>query len=74
MTPSHARAESEIEPANAIDRATSPTIRRSNISAIAPAGVDTSGDRQHQRCLDQRHHAGRRRDLRHRPRGADPQN
>src|SRR6202041_590960 len=41
MTPSHARAESEIEPANAIDRATSPTIRRSNISAIAPAGVDT---------------------------------
>ena len=42
MTPSHARAESEIEPANAIDRATSPTIRRSNISAIAPAGVDTS--------------------------------
>jgi hypothetical protein len=40
-TPSHARAESEIEPANAIDRATSPTIRRSNISAIAPAGVDT---------------------------------
>src|ERR1700722_8129451 len=41
MTPSHARTESEIEPANAIDRATSPTIRRSNISAIAPAGVDT---------------------------------
>ena len=41
MTPSQARAESEIEPANAIDRATSPTIRRSNISAIAPAGVDT---------------------------------
>ena len=42
MTPSHARAESEIEPANAIARATSPTILRSNISAIAPAGVDTS--------------------------------
>src|SRR5208337_4941828 len=41
-TPSHARAESEIEPASAIDRATSPTIRRSNISAIAPAGVETS--------------------------------
>src|SRR5271169_5214371 len=42
ITPSHARTESEIEPANAIDRATSPTIRRSNISAIAPAGVDTT--------------------------------
>ncbi len=42
MTPSHARAESEIEPANAIDSATSPTIRRSNISAMAPAGIDTS--------------------------------
>ena len=42
MTPSHAIAESKIEPANAIDRATIPTIRRSNISAIAPAGVDTS--------------------------------
>src|SRR5271166_4123564 len=42
MTPNHARAEIEIEPANAIARATSPTIRRSNISAIAPAGVDTS--------------------------------
>ena len=41
-TPSHARAESEIEPTNAIARATSPTIRRSNISAIAPAGVDTN--------------------------------
>src|SRR5271166_4726529 len=41
-TPSHARAESEIEPAKAIDRATIPTIRRSNMSAIAPAGVDTS--------------------------------
>jgi hypothetical protein len=27
MTPSHARAESEIQPANAIDRATSATIR-----------------------------------------------
>src|SRR5580692_1600872 len=40
-TPNHARAESEIEPANAIDRATSPTIRRSNMSAIAPASVDT---------------------------------
>jgi hypothetical protein len=40
--PSHARTESEIEPANAIDRATSPTIRRSNMSAIAPAGVETS--------------------------------
>src|SRR5208283_3419806 len=40
--PNQARAESEIEPANAIDRATSPTIRRSNISAIAPAGVETS--------------------------------
>jgi hypothetical protein len=45
MTPSHARAESEIEPANAIDSATSPTIRRSNISAMAPAGVDTSATR-----------------------------
>ncbi len=42
MTPSHARAESEIEPVNAINSATSPTIRRSNMSAIAPAGVDTS--------------------------------
>jgi hypothetical protein len=41
MTPSHAIAESKIEPANAIDRATIPTIRQSNISAIAPAGVDT---------------------------------
>src|SRR5208337_4118996 len=41
-TPSHARTESKIEPTNAIDRATSPTIRRSNISAIAPAGVDTN--------------------------------
>src|SRR5271166_2277518 len=40
--PSHARTESEIEPANAIDRAASPTIRRSNMSAIAPAGVETS--------------------------------
>src|ERR1700683_3961240 len=42
MTQSHARAESDNEPASAIDRATSPTIRRSNISAIAPAGTDTS--------------------------------
>ena len=42
MTPSHARTESDIEPASAIDRATSSTIRRSNISAIAPTGVDTS--------------------------------
>src|SRR5271165_3045795 len=41
MTPSPARTDSEIEPVNAIDRATIPTIRRSNISAIAPAGVDT---------------------------------
>ena len=41
-TPSHARAESESEPAKAIERATSPTTRRSNMSAIAPAGVDTS--------------------------------
>src|SRR5271157_167282 len=40
-TPSHASAESEIEPLRAIDRATIPTIRRSNMSAIAPAGVDT---------------------------------
>src|SRR5271165_4857413 len=40
-SPNHARAESEIEQVKAIDRATIPTIRRSNMSAIAPAGVDT---------------------------------
>ena len=30
-----------IEPASAIDSATIPTSRRSNMSATAPAGVDT---------------------------------
>ena len=41
ITLSHARTESEIEPVKAIYKATIPTIRRSNMSTIAAAGVDT---------------------------------
>jgi hypothetical protein len=40
ITPSQARTVIETAPRRAIASATSPTILRSNMSAIAPAGVE----------------------------------
>ena len=42
MTPNHARSVRATDPVSAIESATRPTTRRSNMSAIAPATVDSS--------------------------------
>src|SRR3984893_5184638 len=42
MRPSHAITDSEVAPGDAIDNETRATMRRSYMSAIAPAGIEIS--------------------------------
>src|SRR6516164_5148955 len=69
--PSQARVASAVAPANAIPSATSATMRRSYMSAIAPAGIAIKHDRQAQRRLHKCYLVRRGRHLRHCPGGAD---